>query len=448
MAHQPAIRPDPSSYDPPDEPRNAVESSDPETQDPSRVLAELARTLAQHGGGNSSANLAVDLVLNEIVQQACLATTATGAAVALIDDGELIVRATTGVNAPELGVRLSLRAGLSGACVQTGNVQLCEDTQADPRVDPATCEELRIQSILAVPVTHEYEVLGILEIFSSRPHAFGDRDEQTLQALSLRIVNTLRSSATQEERTIPTADEVAQEIPIETPVSATAEPVANQTPLPAVAQIAHPRRDYLTFILTVLVIGASLLLGWMYGRPRWQASAPLAEQPASTARSPQTDLPSQTVPAENAGPPVKPPDKKLASRTSETPPTPGLVVYDKGKVIYQASAQKKSLPAIPKISSAIAGGLVVSKIGPDYPEQAQQQQIEGPVNLEITVGETGVVQNVTVASGDPLLATAAVAAVRQWRFRPYAPQGQPTPFRTGVTVKFSLSGKEGEVRNP
>src|SRR5581483_3429408 len=267
MAHQPAIRPDPSSYDPPDEPRNAVESSDPEAQDPRRVLAELARTLAQHGGGNSSANLAVDLVLNEIVQQACLATTATGAAVALIEDGELIVRATTGVNAAELGVRLSLRAGLSGACVQTGNVQVCENTQADPRVDSATCEELRIQSILAVPVTHEYEVLGILEIFSSRPHAFGDRDEQTLQALSLRIVNTVRSSAPPHEQTAPPPEEEAPETtPIDTTVSLAAEPIASESPRAPVSRAA-PRHDHLTLILTVLVIAVSLLLGWMYGRP-------------------------------------------------------------------------------------------------------------------------------------------------------------------------------------
>jgi TonB family protein len=413
------------------------------------VLAELARTLARHGGGNSSASLAVDLVLNEIVQQACLATTATGAAVALIDDGELIVRATTGVNAPELGVRLSLRAGLSGACVQTGDVQLCEDARADPRVDSATCEELRIQSILAVPVGHEYEVLGILEIFSSRPHAFGDRDEQTLQALSLRIVSTLRSSAQPNQQTASRADEDSQEtIPIAAPVLSVAEHVAIDSPLPVVAQIARPRRDYLTLMLTALVIGASLLLGWMYGRPRWQASAPPSEQPASTPRSPEMDLPSQTVPAENTGTQAKARDKKMASRSTEALASPGLVVYDNGKIIYPASAKKESLPSIPKISSAIAGGLVVSKVGPDYPEQAQQQQIEGPVNLEITVGETGVVQDVTVETGDPLLAKAAVAAVRQWRFRSYAPQGKATPFRTSVTVKFSLSGNDGEVRNP
>jgi hypothetical protein len=43
-------------------------------------VAELARTLAAHGGGAESFDLALDLVLNEVVEQARLATGATGAA--------------------------------------------------------------------------------------------------------------------------------------------------------------------------------------------------------------------------------------------------------------------------------------------------------------------------------------------------------------------------------
>jgi protein TonB len=196
------------------------------------------------------------------------------------------------------------------------------------------------------------------------------------------------------------------------------------------------------------VIVVALLLGWMSGRPRWQASVPPTKQPASVALPEQSSQPSQTVPAEKSATQAKPLDKKAAARSTETLPAPGLVVYDKGKVIYEASAQKTSLPVIPRISSAIAGGLVVSKIGPEYPERAQQQQVEGPVQLEITVSETGTVERVNVESGDPLLAGAAIAAVRQWKFRPYTPQGKATAFRTSVTVKFSLSGTNGEVRNP
>src|ERR1700722_20468470 len=82
-------------------------------------VAELARTLAAHGGGAESFDLALDLVLNEVVEQARLATGATGAAVALARDGEMVCRATTGEHAPELGVRVETASGLSGDCLRS-----------------------------------------------------------------------------------------------------------------------------------------------------------------------------------------------------------------------------------------------------------------------------------------------------------------------------------------
>ena len=88
-------------------------------------LPYLAAILAEHGGGIVSAELALDLVLNEIVQQARLATGATGAAIALIRDNKMACRATIGSNSPDLGVHLDPESGLSGACVQSAAVQIC-----------------------------------------------------------------------------------------------------------------------------------------------------------------------------------------------------------------------------------------------------------------------------------------------------------------------------------
>ncbi len=68
-------------------------------------LAELAAKFAAHGGdsfpADLSAELALEIVLNEIVEQACLATGATGAAVVLERDGEMVCRASSGPTAPE-----------------------------------------------------------------------------------------------------------------------------------------------------------------------------------------------------------------------------------------------------------------------------------------------------------------------------------------------------------
>jgi len=151
-------------------------------------LTEVARTLVANGGGPASFDLALDLVLNEVVEQARLSTGATGAAIALARGGEMECRATTGADAPELGARLETTLGLSGACLQTGKIQLCADTETDPLVNAEACRSLGVRSILILPLSDGEEPFGILEVFSPRPNAFGDRDINTLEVLARRVV--------------------------------------------------------------------------------------------------------------------------------------------------------------------------------------------------------------------------------------------------------------------
>ena len=149
MAHQPTLLPDPSEHSGrTEEPTGSAANPSEWVDEGSDLhLAELTATLASHGGGTHSADLALDLLLNQIVEQARLATTATGAAIALVRDDEMVCRATTGANVPGLGDRLSTRTGLAGACVQSRRVQRCDDTEIDPRVDAATFRGLDVRSM-------------------------------------------------------------------------------------------------------------------------------------------------------------------------------------------------------------------------------------------------------------------------------------------------------------
>src|ERR1700684_1474238 len=116
-------------------------------------------------------DLALDLVLNELVVRAAEATHATAAALALARNdersNEMVCRATTGDLAPDLGVPLNTRDGLSGACLETRQPQLSVDTEFDPRVDPAVSRCLGIRSILIVPVfdvDNRAKFSGVLEV--------------------------------------------------------------------------------------------------------------------------------------------------------------------------------------------------------------------------------------------------------------------------------------------
>jgi putative methionine-R-sulfoxide reductase with GAF domain len=163
-------------------------------------------------------DLARDLQLNEIVIQACLATGATGAAIALARGDEFICRASTGNTAPDLGMKLNIDQGLSAFCIHTGEVQRCDDSDTDARVDAEVCRHLGVRSVLVVPIVYSEYFLGIFEIFSPDPFAFADRDIQTIMALSKSVLKTLGIEPLEEHRTaISEGDLKATEVEIQSP---------------------------------------------------------------------------------------------------------------------------------------------------------------------------------------------------------------------------------------
>src|ERR1700680_1507631 len=162
-------------------------------------FAQLAACFsAQSGGGLSaelSTDLALEIVLNEVVQQACLSTGATGAAIALQRDGEMVCRASSGATAPALGSRLDSAGGLLGECVRPHRTQRSDDVWADPRVDLEAAQRLGMRSVMVRPLLRGEELVGLFVLFLSLPNAFGERDELALDALALRILSNLNSAA-------------------------------------------------------------------------------------------------------------------------------------------------------------------------------------------------------------------------------------------------------------
>ena len=109
------------------------------------------------------------------------------------------------------------------------------------------------------------------------------------------------------------------------------------------------------------------------------------------------------------------------------------------------SSTPTHLPEQPKpqrvrVSQGVTQGLLTHQVKPDYPPIAKQARIQGPVVLKAIIGKDGKIQNLQVVSGHPMLSQAALQAVKQWRYKPYVLNGQPTEVETSITVNFSLSG--------
>ena len=125
--------------------------------------------------------------VEQIARSAHHLTGASGAALAVSDGSSMSCRACSGYLAPPVGTPLNIDRGLTAACVQTGEIVRCDDTQTDSRADASKCGAAR--SILAVPIFNGSAVAGVLEVLSSKPHRFTERHATALQLLA-RLVET------------------------------------------------------------------------------------------------------------------------------------------------------------------------------------------------------------------------------------------------------------------
>jgi putative methionine-R-sulfoxide reductase with GAF domain len=123
-------------------------------------------------------------LLGIVAQRAMSFTGATGAALALFQNEEMICLASAGIHAPPVGTRLQIGSGFSGECIHTGRLLRCEDSELDQRVDADACRIMKIRSIIAAPIRSGESVCGLLEVFSSRPAAFTAGDDAIMKRLA------------------------------------------------------------------------------------------------------------------------------------------------------------------------------------------------------------------------------------------------------------------------
>jgi len=93
-----------------------------------------------------------------------------------------------------------------------------------------------------------------------------------------------------------------------------------------------------------------------------------------------------------------------------------------------------------RISSGVMAGNLLEKTVPQYPPIPKISRIQGTVVLQATISTAGLIQNLRVISGPPMLQQAALDAVRSWRYKPYLLNGEPVEVETTINVVFSLGG--------
>src|SRR5689334_8742435 len=101
---------------------------------------------------------------------------------------------------------------------------------------------------------------------------------------------------------------------------------------------------------------------------------------------------------------------------------------------------KVATPQRVRVSQGVTQGLLIRKVQPNYPPLARQARIQGSVLLQAEISKDGSIQNLRLISGHPMLAPAAIEAVKQWKYKPYILNGEPVEVETQITVNFTLAG--------
>jgi TonB family protein len=82
--------------------------------------------------------------------------------------------------------------------------------------------------------------------------------------------------------------------------------------------------------------------------------------------------------------------------------------------------------------------VLLQRVAPIYPSNALESRLQGQVLVNATIGRDGIPKDLKIIKGDERLVAAAVAAIRQWRYRPAMLGGQPIETQTVVTISFEI----------
>lgn len=494
-----------------------------EDRNESLQLQKLRAVFSAFQDSGAGSSLALDLLLHELAEEARSFLGGSSCAIALrVPENHFVCRATAGKSAPALGTRIEAQDGLSAECVYTSKQQICQDIEVDARVDAEMCRAMSIRSLAIIPLFLQQKLIGILEVFAPRLHAFDPATIQQLTNLGHRIVETVAfaeatlapqprlpetprarvepwMAATSPERTdVEVSDyevtdheitqhkvtnrkltppEPTRNIPspiVEVADKSLPSPNLHPYSFQAPASTARPLRTRrnlglaLVALTTGLVAAAGLL--WL---PTENSHPILTESAVSPVKPVLPDSDLMTTAANSTarkssprkpqpGIPKAQPDSprgKDSERNDARERSGGLVVYEKGKVVYRAlpgsgqligsvtsAAETEKLgdttentPGSGRAQSAlddITGGKLIHQVAPIIPPEVIGLHLPEEVLLEGIIGQDGTVRNIRFIRGDARLSEAAIEAVRQWRYEPFRSNGEPVDMLSSLTVRF------------
>lgn len=89
-----------------------------------------------------------------------------------------------------------------------------------------------------------------------------------------------------------------------------------------------------------------------------------------------------------------------------------------------------------QVPTEVMQKLLVHRVEPVYPPEARKENLQGIIAIDILVSRDGSVTSMKALNGPDVLASAAMDALRWWKFEPYRVNGEPAEVETTMAVEF------------
>jgi protein TonB len=139
-----------------------------------------------------------------------------------------------------------------------------------------------------------------------------------------------------------------------------------------------------------------------------------------------------------------PPTDFVAAGLAGPSPMAGMVSQLPERVLSPTPSAKPATapPSGPvRVGIGVQAAKLIFGPKPHFSPLALAARIQGTVKLQAVIAADGSIQNLRVMSGPPLLAGAALDAVKQWRYQPTLLNGAPVEVITEIDVVFTLTAR-------
>jgi TonB family protein len=209
--------------------------------------------------------------------------------------------------------------------------------------------------------------------------------------------------------------------------------------IPSIAKTASSKASYVPLVITPPAEKSTHRSSRRRARvvARSQVPEAAADDESGIKVTSRTVLPPLNVEvvAGNTHRVIQPGNNALHVDLQPAPPVPATE-----EIPEKETAASVSSNAAERIEmSANASTVVTSTVRPSYPLLARQMKVQGRVVLLALIGRDGIIQNLSLVSGPPILASAAEDAVRQWHFKPHLEGREAVETQARITVNFTIS---------